>query len=47
MHLHCTIKFKLQVWVYGDSYQPKLVAVVHPKEGALKTWAKDNGKSGE
>jgi long-chain acyl-CoA synthetase len=29
-----------QVWVYGDSYQPKLVAVVHPKPGALKAWAK-------
>jgi hypothetical protein len=35
-----------QVWVYGDSYQAKLVAVVHPKPGALKAWAKENGRAG-
>jgi hypothetical protein len=33
--------------VYGDSYQSKLVAVVVPHHGPLKSWAKDNGKSGE
>jgi hypothetical protein len=32
--------------VYGDSFQAKLVAVVHPKPGVLKGWAKAKGKSG-
>jgi hypothetical protein len=32
--------------VYGDSFQSKLVAVVHPKPGALKGWAKSKGKDG-
>lgn len=35
-----------QVWVYGDSYQAKLVAVVVPKKHALVDWAKSQGKSG-
>lgn len=35
-----------QVWVYGDSYQSKLIAVVHPKPSALKDWAKGAGKDG-
>ncbi|KAI8471525.1 MAG: hypothetical protein J3K34DRAFT_416911 [Monoraphidium minutum] len=35
-----------QVWVYGDSYQAKLVAVVVPKKHALEDWAKAAGKSG-
>jgi hypothetical protein len=35
-----------KVWVYGDSYQAKLVAVVVPGERPLLNWAKDNGKAG-
>eukprot|EP00735_Rhodelphis_limneticus_P008670 TRINITY_DN2186_c0_g1::TRINITY_DN2186_c0_g1_i1::g.12866::m.12866 TRINITY_DN2186_c0_g1::TRINITY_DN2186_c0_g1_i1::g.12866 ORF type:complete len:815 (+),score=275.02,sp/Q8LPS1/LACS6_ARATH/43.33/5e-176,AMP-binding/PF00501.23/1.9e-90,AMP-binding_C/PF13193.1/0.024,DUF2946/PF11162.3/0.2 TRINITY_DN2186_c0_g1_i1:48-2492(+) len=33
-----------QIFVYGDSYQSCLVAVVVPEEPALKKWAQDNGK---
>ena len=36
-----------QVWVYGDSYQSKLLAVVHPKQHNLEAWAKGKGKRGE
>jgi hypothetical protein len=36
-----------QIWVYGDSYQAKLVAIVVPKPHALQDWAKAQGKSGE
>jgi long-chain acyl-CoA synthetase len=32
-----------QVWVYGDSYQPKLVAVVVPKRAELEAWAASAG----
>ncbi|KAI8474564.1 MAG: hypothetical protein J3K34DRAFT_407403 [Monoraphidium minutum] len=35
-----------QVWVYGDSYQAKLVAVVVPKKHALEEWAEGAGKGG-
>jgi hypothetical protein len=34
-----------QVWVYGDSTQPCLVAIVVPKEKALAGWAADNGQA--
>jgi hypothetical protein len=36
-----------QVWVYGNSFKSVLVAVVVPKEDAIKAWAAANGKSGE
>lgn len=44
-------KYKLasvvnQVWVYGNSFETKLVAVVVPAEGALMSWASENGISG-
>ncbi|KAF8060497.1 LACS4 [Scenedesmus sp. PABB004] len=35
-----------QVWVYGNSFKPSLVAVVVPKEDALQDWARANGKTG-
>lgn len=41
-----SLKIKHQIWVYGDSYQSKLIAVVHPKPHALKQWAKDSGVEG-
>lgn len=37
----------LQVWVYGNSFKSVLVAVVVPKDDAIKAWAAANGKSGE
>lgn len=37
----------LQVWVYGNSFKSCLVAVVVPKEDAIKAWAAAAGKSGE
>jgi long-subunit acyl-CoA synthetase (AMP-forming) len=33
--------------VYGNSFKSVLVAVVVPKEDAIKGWAAANGKSGE
>jgi long-subunit acyl-CoA synthetase (AMP-forming) len=39
--------FCRQVWVYGNSFKSVLVAVVVPKEDAIKAWAAANGKSGE
>jgi hypothetical protein len=38
---------RVQVWVYGNSFKSVLVAVVVPKEDAIKSWAAANGKSGE
>ncbi|GBG00518.1 hypothetical protein Rsub_13195, partial [Raphidocelis subcapitata] len=35
-----------QIWVYGDSFKAKLVAVVVPKKRALEGWAAGAGKSG-
>jgi long-chain acyl-CoA synthetase len=35
-----------QVWVYGNSFESTLVAVVVPKADAIKDWAKANGKTG-
>merc|ERR1712146_98631 len=29
------------IWVYGDSLQSNLVAVVHPDQSALESWAKE------
>lgn len=28
-----------QIWVYGNSYESSLVAVVVPQQNALKSWA--------
>ena len=35
-----------QVWVYGNSFESSLVAVVVPKEEALSSWAAANGIEG-
>ena len=35
------------VWVYGNSFESTLVAVVCPNEDKLKKWAGDNGVSGD
>ena len=36
-----------QIWVYGNSFENTLVAVVVPSEVALTSWAADAGISGD
>ena len=36
-----------QIWVYGNSFESTLVAVVVPNEEALKSWAAANGIDGD
>jgi long-subunit acyl-CoA synthetase (AMP-forming) len=36
-----------QIWVYGNSYESTLVAVVVPDKKELTGWAKDNGVDGD
>lgn len=36
-----------QIWVYGNSFENILVAVVVPAESALTSWAADAGISGD
>jgi long-chain acyl-CoA synthetase len=36
-----------QIWVYGNSFEASLVAVVVPKEDALQAWAAANGVQGD
>ena len=36
-----------QIWVYGNSFESILVAVVVPNEDTLKTWASQNGIEGD
>lgn len=33
-----------QIWVYGNSFESFLVAIVNPKKQALERWAEDNGQ---
>jgi long-chain acyl-CoA synthetase len=35
------------IWVYGNSFESCLVAVVNPNEQALKRWAENNGINGQ
>ncbi|CAO1945545.1 unnamed protein product [Urochloa humidicola] len=35
------------VWVYGNSFESSLVAVVNPNKQALERWAESNGITGE
>ncbi|KAJ1481984.1 hypothetical protein T484DRAFT_1552076, partial [Baffinella frigidus] len=35
-----------QVWVYGNSFENYVVAIVVPDQDVMKKWAKDNGKAG-
>ena len=32
-----------QIWVYGNSYESTLVAIVVPDKKQLMSWAKENG----
>jgi long-chain acyl-CoA synthetase len=36
-------KYVLQIWVYGNSYKPKLIAFVVPDPDTVLPWAKENG----
>lgn len=35
------------IWIYGNSFESFLVAVVNPNMQAIEHWAKDNGVSGD
>ncbi|KAJ6842151.1 long chain acyl-CoA synthetase 4-like [Iris pallida] len=35
------------IWVYGNSFESFLVAVVNPNKAALEHWAQENGVSGD
>ncbi|XP_065858677.1 long chain acyl-CoA synthetase 4-like [Euphorbia lathyris] len=35
------------IWVYGNSFESCLVAVVNPSQKALENWAQENGVSGD
>ncbi|XP_038985081.1 long chain acyl-CoA synthetase 4-like isoform X2 [Phoenix dactylifera] len=35
------------IWIYGNSFESFLVAIVNPNELALERWAKENGISGD
>lgn len=35
------------IWVYGNSFESFLVAIINPNMGALKRWADENGISGD
>lgn len=37
---------RFQIWVYGNSFESFLVAVVNPNKQALENWAQDNGIGG-
>lgn len=36
-----------QIWVYGNSFESSLVAVVVPNQEAMEGWAKSNGQKGD
>ena len=36
-----------QIWIYGNSFESFLVAVVNPKKQALEQWAEENGIKGD
>jgi long-chain acyl-CoA synthetase len=35
-----------QIWVYGNSFESSLVAVVNPNQQSLERWAEQNGTAG-
>lgn len=36
-----------QIWVYGNSFESYLVAVVNPNKQAIEKWAEENGVPGD
>ena len=45
-HTH-TLALSAQVWVYGNSFESCLVAVVVPAKDVITAWAKEQGVTGE
>lgn len=45
--LSCIIFFQLQIWVYGNSFESYLVAVINPVKQAVEEWAEQAGVSGD
>lgn len=43
-HVSCLL---CQVWVYGNSFESFLVAIVNPNKDALERWAAENGVNGD
>lgn len=39
--------FPPQIWVYGNSFESFLVAVVNPNKYALERWAEEKGVTGD
>ena len=37
----------IQIWVYGNSFESYLVAVVNPNMQAIESWSNENGLSGD
>ncbi|KAK1320622.1 Long chain acyl-CoA synthetase 4 [Acorus calamus] len=35
------------IWIYGNSFESFLVAIVNPNQAALQRWAEENGESGD
>lgn len=36
-----------QIWIYGNSFESFLVAVVNPNKESLEHWAQENGVPGD
>lgn len=36
-----------QIWIYGNSFESFLIAVVNPNQHALEHWAEENGQTGD
>ena len=39
--------FFLKIWVYGNSFESFLVAVINPNRKVIENWASSNGISGD
>jgi long-chain acyl-CoA synthetase len=37
---------QFQIWVYGNSFESSLIAVINPNQQVLEQWAEQNGISG-
>ena len=43
--MNCFFLLLSQIWVYGNSFEAFLIAVVTPSKQALERWAEENGIS--
>ena len=43
----CDLFCLSQIWVYGNSFESCLVAVVNPNKQAIERWAQQNDVSGD